>query len=312
MDMRIALTPGLLLKNPVMSAAGTFGTGREFQPYGDISSLGAVVTHGVSLRPSCGKPHPRIIETDAGILSAVGAPNFGVEYFIEHELPGLPWKDVPFIPSLWATNVDDFSELSSVLSKENAVSALEINLDCPNDHRSGQKFSLNPVTAARAVNAVRREASGKPVIAKISPQAIDMAEVARAVEAAGADVIACSGAVRGMAIEFPSGNEAFGCVSGRLSGPSVKPVALWCVNRIAGIVHIPIIGMGGVRRASDVIEFILAGASAVAVGSANFSDPALIFRIVEELPEVCERLGIRDLGECRGALADDRRGAWRG
>lgn len=302
MDMQTALAPGLILKNPVLSAAGTFGTGREFQPYGDITTLGGVVTHGVSLKPSGGDPQPRIVEVASGLLASVGTPNLGVEYFISQELPGLPWRDVPFIPSLWATNVDDFSELSALLSKEDAVAALEINLDCPNDHRAGKKFSLNPVTAARAVNAVKREASGKPVIAKISPQAIEIAEVARAVEAAGADIIACSGAVPGISIDLQSRRVMPGSGMGRLSGPAVKPVALWCIHEIAGIVHIPIIGMGGVRTASDVLEFMLAGASAVAVGSANFSDPGLIFRVVEELPKCCAEYGIEDLAAFRGNL----------
>lgn len=302
MDMRIELVPGLVLKNPILSAAGTFGTGREFQPYGDLASLGAVVMHGVSLRPSGGAPQPRIVETESGILSAVGTPNLGVRHFVERELPGLPWSDVPFIPSLWATNVDDFSELSSILSKEEAVAAMEVNLDCPNDHRDGRKFCLNPVTAARAVNAVKREASGKPVIAKISPQAIDIAEVARAVEAAGADIIACSGSVPGAAVDLADRRFSLGSIEGRLSGPAVKPVALWCIRQFAGIVHIPIIGMGGVRSASDVLEFMLVGASAVAVGSANFSDPGLIFRIVEELPALCAELGIDDLSSFRGGL----------
>lgn len=304
MDMRIELASGLVLRNPVLSAAGTFGTGREFQPYGDLSSLGAVVTHGVSLRPCGGAPQPRIVETDSGLLSATGAPNLGVEHFVARELPGLPWSDVPLIPSLWATNVDDFSELSSILSAEKAVAALEVNLDCPNDHRGGTKFSLNPVTAARAVSAVKREASGKPVIAKISHQAIDIAEVARAVEAAGADAIACSGAVAGTAVDLASRRLALGSAEGRLSGPAVKPVALWCIRQFAGIVHIPIIGMGGVRSASDVLEYMLVGASAVAVGSANFSDPGLIFRIAEELPRLCGELGIEDLSSFRGSLAE--------
>lgn len=303
MDMQISLAEGrLVLKNPVLSAAGTFGSGLEYMPYGDITRLGAIITNGLTLKPCGGAPMPRIAETPSGMLSEVGTQNDGAKHFVSAILPQLPWQDVPVIANVNADRVEDFSELASVLSAEPGVAALEVNLSCRNEHRGGQTFGENPVTAARAVNAVKRASHGKPVIAKLSPQIMDIAEVARAVEAAGADVISCIGKVRGMAVDVETRRPMLGSVVGGLSGAAVKPIALRCVWKISRVVQIPIIGMGGVRSARDVMEFILAGAHAVAVGTASFSDPETVFRIVGELPAFCEQMGISDLDAFRGSL----------
>ena len=303
MDFRVSLAEGRLdLKNPVLSASGTFGSGLEYRPYGDITQLGGIITNGLTLRPCAGAPMPRVAETPSGMLNAVGTQNDGAEHFVKAVLPALPWQEVPIIPNLNATNVDEFAELSSILAAEKGVAALEVNLSCRNDHRGGQRFCQNPVTAARAVNAVKRAAGSKPVIAKLSPQIMDIVEVARAVEAAGADIISCIGTVQGMAVDITTRRPMLGSVIGGLSGPAVKPMALRCVWQIAKVVQVPIIGVGGVRTARDVLEFLLVGAHAVAVGTANFSDPGTIFRIVHELPVLCEELGIDDLGQFRGSL----------
>ena len=303
-DLRTVLVPGSLeLKNPVLNAAGTMGYGVEYEAYGDITSLGAVVTNGITLAPCAGAPMPRIVETPSGLLSAVGLQNCGARHFADEILPRMPWNLVPVIPNVNATNVDDFAAIAGILSEERGVAAIEVNLDCPNDHRGGQPFCQNPVTAARAVNAVRRHAGGKPVIAKLSPLAMDIVEVARAVEAAGADIISCIGPLRGMSVDVRSRRSRLGSPSGRLSGPAIKPVALLCVREIARVVRIPIIGMGGISSAGDVLEFMLVGASAVGVGSHCLGDPAAIFQIVRELPEECARLGIGSLRSLRGALS---------
>ena len=303
MDFRVSLAEGRLdLKNPVLSASGTFGSGLEYRPYGDITQLGGIITNGLTLRPCAGAPMPRVAETPSGMLNDVGTQNEGAENFVKAVLPALPWQEVPIIPNLNATNVDEFAELSSILAAEKGVAALEVNLSCRNDHRGGQRFCQNPVTAARAVNAVKRAAGSKPVIAKLSPQIMDIVEVARAVEAAGADIISCIGTVQGMAVDITTRRPMLGSVIGGLSGPAVKPMALRCVWQIAKVVQVPIIGVGGVRTARDVLEFLLVGAHAVAVGTANFSDPGTIFRIVHELPVLCEELGIDDLGQFRGSL----------
>ena len=303
MDLHVSLVPGLLdLKNPILSAAGTFGSGLEYMPYGDITQLGGIITNGLTLRPCMGSPMPRIAETPSGLLTSVGTQNDGAEYFLREVLPQLPWREVPVIPNLNANFVDDFSELAGMLAAEEGIAALEVNLSCHNDNRSGQRFSQNPVTAARAVSAVKRAAGNKPVIAKLSPQIMDIVEVARSVEAAGADVISCIGKVQGLAVDVRERRSVLGNITGGLSGPAVKPLALRCVWQIARTVDIPVIGVGGIRSALDVLEFLLVGAHAVSVGSASFSDPVTIFRIVQELPAVCEEYGISDINEFRASM----------
>ena len=303
MDLRVSLVPGLLeLKNPILSAAGTFGSGLEYMPYGDITQLGGIITNGLTLRPCMGSPMPRIAETPAGLLTSVGTQNDGVEYFLREVLPQLPWREVPVIPNLNANFVDDFSELAGMLAAEEGIAALEVNLSCHNDNRSGQRFNQNPVTAARAVSAVKKAAGNKPVIAKLSPQIMDIVEVARSVEAAGADVISCIGKVQGLAVDVRARRSVLGNITGGLSGPAVKPLALRCVWQIARTVDIPVIGVGGIRSSLDVLEFLLVGAHAVSVGSASFSDPETIFRIVQELPAVCEEYGISDINEFRASM----------
>lgn len=303
MDVGVSLANGrLALKTPVLSASGTFGSGLEYRPYGDITCLGGIITNGLTLKSCAGAPMPRVAETPSGMLSAVGTQNDGASYFIRSVLPELPWQDVPIIPNLNASNIDEFSALASVLAGEEAVAALEVNLSCRNDRRAGQRFCENPVTAARAVNAVKRAAGSKPVIAKISPQLMDIVEVAKAVEAAGADIISCIGTISGMAVDVTTRRPMLGSITGGLSGPAVKPIALHCVWQIARVVQVPIIGVGGVRSARDVLEFLLVGAHAVAVGTANFGDPGTIFRIIRELPLLCEELGIDNLASFRGSL----------
>ena len=303
MDLHVTLVPGLLeLKNPVMSAAGTFGSGLEYRPYGDITQLGGIITNGLTLRPCMGSPMPRGAETPSGLLTSIGMQNDGAEYFIREVLPQLPWQEVPIIPNINANLVDEFSELAAMLAAEPGVAALEINLSCRNANRSGQRFNQNPVTAARAVSAVKKAAGSKPVIAKLSPQILDIVEVARSVEAAGADIISCIGTVQGLAVDVRERRALLGSITGGLSGPAVKPMALRCVWQISQTVDIPVIGVGGIRSALDVLEFLLVGAHAVSVGSASFSDPETIFRIVNELPAVCEEYGISDLQEFRASL----------
>ncbi len=303
MDFRVSLVPDLLeLKNPILSAAGTFGFGLEYSHYGDISQLGGIITSGLTLRPCAGAPMPRMATTPGGLLSAVGTQNDGALHFIREVLPRLPWREVPIIPNLNASTVDDFGELAAMLSSEPGVAALEVNLSCRNANRGGQRFNQNTVTAARAVSAVKRSSGGKPVIAKLSPQIMDIVEVARAVEAAGADAISCIGTVQGLAVDVKERRPRLGSIIGGLSGPAVKPLALRCVWQIRQAVQIPIIGVGGIRSALDVLEFLLVGAHAVSVGSASFSDPETIFRIVQDLPAVCAEYGIDDLAAFRGSM----------
>ena len=305
MDLSVTLNSGLRplkLKNPVLSASGTFGYGEEFTPYGDITRLGGVIVKGLSLKPRMGNPLPRVAETPCGMLNAVGLQNDGVEAFLTHKLPRLPWQEVPVIANIYAVSADEFGELAGVLSREDGVAALEVNISCPNVHEGGVLFGQNPIMAARVVEAVKARAGNKPVIVKLSPNVTDITDIARAVEEAGADALSCINTLTGMAVDLPSRRPLLANVVGGLSGPAIKPVALLCVWQVCRAVTIPVIGVGGAASARDVLEFLLVGAHAVQIGTAGFSDPATIFRVVDELPALCAELGIDDLDEFRGSL----------
>ncbi len=292
----------LELKNPIMSASGTFGYGTEFMPYGDVSKLGAIIVKGLSLKPRAGNPLPRIAETPCGMLNAVGLQNDGVEAFIKHKLPALPTHEVPVIANIYATCAEDFGELAGILSKEERVAALEVNISCPNVKAGGVLFGQDPLMASSIVEAVKKNAGKLPVIIKLSPNVTNIAEMAKAVEVAGADMVSCINTITGMAVDIRTRKPLLANIVGGLSGPAVKPVALRCVWQVAQAVKIPVIGIGGIRSAKDVLEFILVGASAVEIGTASFTDPTAIFRIIQDLPGVCEELGIKNLEEYRNTL----------
>ncbi len=292
----------LSLKNPVMSASGTFGYGAEYMPYGDIRSLGAIIVKGLSLEPRAGNPLPRIAETPSGMLNAVGLQNDGVESFVRDKLPVLPWKDVPVIANIYAHSPADFASLADILSAEPGVAALEVNISCPNVKAGGLLFGQDPKLAAQVTEAVRKNARRTPVIVKLSPNVTDIRVIARAVEASGADMISCINTVTGMAVDIRTRRPRLANVVGGLSGPAVKPVALRCVWEVSRAVSVPVIGLGGIASAADVLEFMLVGAAAVEVGTASFSDPGAIFRIASDLPALCDAMGICDLGEWRGSL----------
>lgn len=292
----------LELKNPIMSASGTFGYGTEFMPYGDISTLGAIIVKGLSLKPRAGNPLPRIAETACGMLNAVGLQNDGVESFIKEKLQKLPHNQVPVIANIYATNPEEFAELADILSAEEGVGALEVNISCPNVKAGGVLFGQDPKMAASVVKAVKKKSRNTPVIVKLSPNVSDIASIAVAVENAGADMISCINTLTGMAVDIRTRKPILANVVGGLSGQAIKPVALRCVWQVARAVKIPVIGLGGINCAEDVLEFMLVGASAVQIGTASFTDPTTIFQIVKELPLLCEKLGITDIAEYRNSL----------
>lgn len=292
----------LELKNPVMSASGTFGYGTEFMPYGDIGKLGAIVVKGLSLKPRAGNPLPRVAETPCGMLNAVGLQNDGVEAFLEEKLPQLAGHNVPVIANIYATSAEEFGELANILSKEEKVAALEVNISCPNVKAGGVLFGQDPLMAQTIVQAVKKNAGNTPVIIKLSPNVTNIAEMAKAIETAGADMISCINTITGMAVDVRTRKPLLANIVGGLSGPAIKPVALRCVWQVAQAVQIPVIGIGGIRTAKDVLEFMLVGASAVQVGTANFTDPTTIFKIVQTLPDLCEELGIKNLEQYRNSL----------
>ena len=305
MDLSVTLkgpTQSLHLKNPVLTASGTFGYGMEFAPYGDLTSLGGIIVKGLSLLPRDGNPCPRIVETTAGMLNAVGLQNDGVEAFCKEKLPRLPWQHLPVIANLYATSPAEFGELAARLDAEEGVAALEVNVSCPNVKSGGILFGQDPGLAAAVTRAVRDAAPNKPLIIKLSPNVTDIALMARSVQDAGADMISCINTRSGMAVDVARRAPRLANVIGGLSGPAIKPVALRCVWQVCQAVDIPVIGLGGICSAEDVLEFILVGAHAVQIGTANFISPDRAFEIVKELPAVCRQLGVTSLDELRGSL----------
>ncbi len=305
MDLSVTLkgpTQSLHLKNPVLTASGTFGYGMEFAPYGDLTSLGGIIVKGLSLLPRDGNPCPRIVETTAGMLNAVGLQNDGVEAFCKEKLPRLPWQHLPVIANLYATSPAEFGELAARLDAEEGVAALEVNVSCPNVKSGGILFGQDPGLAAAVTRAVRDAAPNKPLIIKLSPNVTDIALMARSVQDAGADMISCINTLSGMAVDVARRAPRLANVIGGLSGPAIKPVALRCVWQVCQAVDIPVIGLGGICSAEDVLEFILVGAHAVQIGTANFISPDRAFEIVKELPAVCRQLGVTSLDDLRGSL----------
>ncbi|GHV53540.1 dihydroorotate dehydrogenase [Deltaproteobacteria bacterium] len=294
---------GITLKNPVITASGTFGYGLEFIPYGDLKSLGGIIVKGLSLEAREGNKTPRIAETASGMLNAIGLQNCGVKVFLRDKLPFLPWKAVPVITNLYASSVDEFAELAHVLSAEEGIAALEVNISCPNVQAGGVLFGQNPDMAESVTRAVARHAGKKPVIVKLSPNVTDITSIARACENGGADMISCINTLQGMAVDVKTKKTRLAGTTGGLSGPAIKPVALRCVWQAARSVSIPVIGVGGIMDANDVLEFILVGAYAVQIGTANFTRPDAAFRIASELPGLMEELGITSLDAFRGSLS---------
>jgi len=296
MDLRVDL-PGLKLKNPILTASGTFGYGLEFMAYGDLATLGGIVVKGLSLKPRQGNPMPRVVETACGMLNAIGIQNIGVEAFIADKLPRLPWKETPVIANLYACSPEEFGELASVLGSRPEIAALEVNISCPNVAAGGALFGADPAAASAVTRAVKDNAGGKPVLVKLSPNVADIAGMARAVEAAGADMLTCINTLTGMAVDIRSRRPRLANVVGGLSGPAIKPVALRCVFQAARAVSIPVIGVGGVSTAEDVFEFLLVGARAVQVGTATFNRPDRPFKLVEEVDELGGKLGLEKLSD---------------
>ena len=292
----------LELRNPILTASGTFGHGQEFAQYGDLQTLGGIVVKGISLKPREGNPMPRIAETSCGMLNAVGLQNCGVEAFLREKLLLLPTEDLPVIVNLYATSVEEFGKLAETLAAEEEIAALEVNISCPNVGEGGIAFGQDPSMAAKVTEAVKSKAGKKPVIVKLSPNVTDITLIARACEESGADMLSCINTLTGMAVDLPSRKPLLANIIGGLSGPAIKPVALRCVWQVSRAVSIPVIGVGGIMNATDVLEFIMVGASAVQIGTANFTRPDTVFRIVKDLPLVMKKYNIQDLEAFRGSL----------
>lgn len=287
-DLSVELCPsrksGLRLGNPVMVASGTFGYGTEYAALIDIQRLGAIVCKGVTLRPRVGNPQPRIAETPAGMLNSIGLQNIGVRALVRDKAPIWEQWRVPVIVNIAGESYDEFRQLAAILEGVPGIAALEVNVSCPNVNRGGMEFGCDPLMAAEVTRVVRRESS-LPVIVKLTPNAPDMRAVARAVADAGADALTVMNTVLGMAIDVVKKTTVMQRGSAGLSGPAIKPIALYHVYQIAGAVDIPVIGCGGISSTSDALEFLMAGAAAVQVGTANFVDPQTSIRIIDGLED---------------------------
>jgi len=281
----------LSLSNPVLTASGTFGYGIEFESFFDISRLGGICTKGLSLLPRVGNPPPRIRETASGMLNAIGLANIGVEAFCKDKLPRLRELGATVIPNLYASSVEDFIALAERLDREEGIAAVEVNVSCPNVTKGGLAFGVDPVAAAGVTAAVCK-ATRFPVWVRLSPEAGRITDVACACEEAGAQALSAINTIRGFAIDTETWRPLLANRTGGLSGPAIKPIAVRMVWEICQAVRIPVIGVGGIASAEDAIEFMLAGASAVQVGSANFRDPMASMTVLEGISAYCERKGL--------------------
>jgi len=298
-DMRVRIGT-LELRNPVMTASGTFGSGREYADFIDLSRLGAVVTKGVSLEPWAGNDSPRIAETPSGMLNSIGLQNPGAEAFCAGDLAWLATQDVPVIVNLVGHSVEEYRAVAERLDAEVAIAAFELNISCPNVDAGGMAFGTSCPAAAEVVRGVRA-ATSKTLIVKLSPNVTDIAEIARAVEAEGADAVSLINTLLGMVIDTRTFKPALARGVGGLSGPAVRPVAVRMVWQVAHAVDVPVIGMGGIMGTTDAVEFMLAGASAVAVGTANFVDPTTTVAIAEGLEGFCAERGLGAVSDLVGA-----------
>ncbi|GCD83414.1 dihydroorotate dehydrogenase [Parageobacillus thermoglucosidasius] len=291
--------PGLSLKNPVMPASGCFGFGREYARFYDLSVLGAIMIKATTQEPRFGNPTPRVAETPSGMLNAIGLQNPGLEKVMKEELPWLAQFDVPVIANIAGSTMEEYVEVAKHISQAPNVCALELNISCPNVKKGGIAFGTIPEIAAELTKLVK-EVSEVPVYVKLSPNVTDIVEIAKAIEAAGADGLTMINTILGMRIDVKTAEPVLANRTGGLSGPAIKPIAIRMIYEVSQAVSIPIIGMGGIQSAEDVIEFFYAGASAVAIGTANFIDPFVCPNIIAELLPLLDKLGIDHISECTG------------
>ncbi len=301
LNTTVQIAGGFVLKNPVMVASGTFGYGLEFAGLMDISLLGAVVVKGLSLRPREGNPPPRIIETPAGLINAIGLQNIGVERFLKDKLPEIKRLGATVVANIFGESIDEYSEVARLLSGAEGVSAIEINISCPNVKKGGLRFGQDPASAREVVEAVRKSTE-LPIITKLSPDAPDLKAMVEAVESAGTDAISLINTIPAMAIDVERRRPVLSTMTGGLSGPAIKPIALRLVWQVAGFAKVPVIGMGGIMTGRDALEFIIAGACAIQVGTLNLVEPDGALRVIREMEAYMHKKGIRSIGELTGSL----------
>ena len=292
---------GLNLKNPVLTASGTFGYGEEFADFIDLNRLGGFVIKGTTIDHREGNPYPRMAETPSGMLNAVGLQNKGVDYFIDNIYPRIKDVDSHVIVNVSGATIDDYVAVCEKLTPLDKINAIEVNISCPNVKQGGMAFGTTADGAAQVARAVRK-AFPKTVIIKLSPNVTDITEIARAVEAEGADAVSLINTLLGMAIDIERQRPYLSTITGGLSGPAVRPVAVRMVWQVAKAVNIPVVGLGGIMNGRDAIEFMLAGARAIQVGTANFVDPSVTMKIVDYIEDYCQRHGISNINDIVGMI----------
>ena len=299
-DMSVEIA-GIKLRNPVMPASGTFGYGEEYTPFIDMEKIGAIVTKGLSLKPKAGNPTPRIAETVSGMLNAIGLQNVGIDAFIQHKMPFLRTVNTPVIANFFGNTLEEYGEVAKRLNDIPEIAAGELNISCPNVKQGGIVFGTDPKAASEVVALVRKNLQ-KPLIVKLTPNVTDITVVARAVEEAGADAIACINTITGMSVDVNTRKPRIANMTGGLSGPAIRPVAVRMVHQVVQTVSVPVIGIGGIVKAMDALEFLIVGAKAVQVGTANFVDPTAMISIIEGIEAFLVEEGIDDIHDLIGSL----------
>ncbi len=292
---------GLTLRNPVMTASGTFGYGTEYKDCVDFKRMGSVIVKGTTLRSREGNPYPRLAEVSQGLLNTIGLQNKGVDYFVEHIYPEIKDYDTNIIVNVSGTCPEDYAECAEKLASLEKIPAIEVNISCPNVKQGGMTIGVSCSAAASVIKAVRK-AYPKTMIVKLTPNVTDITEIARAVEAEGADSVSLINCLNGMAIDAEKRRPVLSMVTGGLSGPCVKPVALRMVYQVSKAVKIPVIGLGGISNATDAVEFMLAGASAVEIGTANFIDPSVTMKVADGIEDYLKRHNYKSVKQIIGAL----------
>lgn len=300
-NLEVNLGAGLVLNNPVLTASGTFGYGTEFSPFLNLEKLGGFVVKGTTLEPREGNDYPRMAQTPSGMLNAVGLQNKGVDYFIDHIYPELRGLDTNVIVNVSGKSVEDYAETARRLAERTEIKAIELNISCPNVKQGGMAYGTTCSGASEVVEAVRR-VWPRHLMVKLSPNVTSITEIALAVEAAGADSISLINTLLGMAVDVEHRRPVLSTITGGLSGPAVRPVAVRMVWQVAKVVKVPVVGLGGICCGRDALEFIMVGASAVQIGTANFISPDTAGRCVDEIKEFCIRQGVKDIAELRGII----------
>lgn len=300
-NLKVNIGGGLVLDNPVMTASGTFGYGEEFADIIDLNRLGAIIVKGTTLNHREGNPYPRMAETPSGMLNAVGLQNKGVDYFINNIYPRIKDYQCKIIVNVSGASIDDYVAVCEKLMPLERVDGIEVNISCPNVKQGGMAFGTTCEGAASVTAAVRK-AYSKPMIIKLSPNVTDIASIAKAVESEGADAVSLTNTFLGMAIDVEKQVPILSTITGGLSGPCIRPIAVRMVWQVAKAVNIPVIGLGGIMNGRDALEFMLAGANAIEVGTANFINPAVTVEIVDYMTDYCKRHGIEDINDIVGKI----------